>query len=90
MMIGGQSMAVSAEQEADWPSLVSEAIRAVRDGERQVATVWFRMDTGVAGSLPVSDRAFVTFLDEETPPNFLGSVTCLSQAAEPPDVYNAR
>ena len=89
MMFGGQSVAVSAEQEAGWPSMVSEAVRAVRDGERQVPTVWFRTDTGVAGSLPVSDGA-VTSVDEETPPNFLGSVTLLGRAAEPSGVDNAQ
>jgi hypothetical protein len=83
MMIGGQSLAVSAEQEAEWPSLVSEAVREVRDGKRQVPTVWFRTDTGVAGSLPVSNRIPIAFVDEETPSNFLGSVTLLGRAAEP-------
>jgi hypothetical protein len=90
MMIGGQSFGVSVEQEAEWPSLVSEAVRAVRDGERQVPTVWFRTNAGVVGSLPVSDRFPVAFVDDEKPLNFMGAVTLLGRVAEPPDAYNAR
>lgn len=90
MMIAGQTLAVSADQETMWPSLVAEALREVVDGERQVPTFWFRTDTGVSGSLPVSDVFPVSFVDDETPPNFLGSVTALGRAAEPPDTSPAR
>ncbi|OII26495.1 hypothetical protein BIV04_13680 [Frigoribacterium sp. MCBA15_019] len=90
MMIAGQSLAVSAEQEAKWPFLVAEAVRAVEDGERQVPTVWFRTDAGVSGSLPVSDLFPVKFVDDETPPNYLGFVTLLGRAAEPRDALSAR
>ncbi|WP_137847183.1 hypothetical protein [Frigoribacterium sp. Leaf44] len=90
LMIAGQSLAVSADQETKWPSLVAEALRAVEDGERQVPTVWFRTDTGVSGSLPISDVFPVSFVDDETPSNFLGSVASLGRAAEPPDVFIAR
>lgn len=89
-MIAGQSLALSAEQEAKWPFLVSDAVRAVEDGDRQVPTVWFRTDAGVSGSLPVSERFPVDFVDDETPPNYLGLVTLPGRAAEPPDALSAR
>lgn len=90
MKIGGQTFGISAEQEAEWPIMASEALRAVRDGERQVPTVWYRTDLGSIGTLPISDRFPVTFLDEETSVNLSGTVTLLGRAAEPPDAYNGQ
>ena len=84
MRIGPQSFEVSAVHEEEWASLASEPTRAARVGERPVPTVWFRTDTGAVGSLPVSDRFPVRFIDEDDPVGFVGTVTLLGPEAGPP------
>jgi hypothetical protein len=90
LRIGGQSLGVSAAHEAEWAVLASEAVRAAQAGETPVPVVRFRTDTGAFGSLPVSERVPVSFVDEDNPVGFLGSVTLLGPATGPPRHHTAQ
>lgn len=83
MRVANTSLAVSAEQESRWPELAAAALEAVSQGVPQVATVWFRTDEGVVGSIPVSDSTEVGFADEQHPVGFLGGITHFGPEAEP-------
>jgi hypothetical protein len=83
MNIASQSLGVSPEQERCWPDLATDALQAVIDGRAVVPVIWFRTDTGVVGSIPVSDRFPISFTDDVKPAGFLGAVTLLGHEAAP-------
>ncbi|WP_440708333.1 hypothetical protein [Herbiconiux sp. YIM B11900] len=74
---------MTSDQEARWPGLAADAIDEFLNGRRHVATVWFETDAGVTGSIPVTERSSITFVDEAEPEGFLGALALFGPEAEP-------
>ena len=84
MKMKTQSLGVSPEQEQRWPALAINALQADIDGHDAVPSIWFRTDTGVVGSIAVSDQFPISFTDEVEPVGFLGAITLIGRKRRPP------
>lgn len=82
LKVGSITLEVTAQQEADWPRLASCALLAAQAGRSAAPTVMFVADTGAIGSIPISDRARVEFVDDELADGHLGAITHLGPETE--------